>query len=200
MNVLNTQLFEHLNKNQVVGNRQPVKYGASGMSPEQLDAIETQLGFAMPSDFRLLLQSIQDSDGVFFEWTDFRLEKYRSSIERIQSGIDFDIEHNAVWLARWGKRPEKLSEAQAVAREDFQKWPKLFPVSAHRYIAAEPCTSGNPVFSIWQTDIIYYGSNLADYLLCEFAGKRSPDVESFERRVPIWSDFAEQTQGFSSLG
>ena len=80
-----------------------------------------------------------------------------------------------------------------VARSDFLTWPELLPIFGHRYLAAEPCRSGNPVFSIYQLDIIYYGANLADYLMIEFL---QDDYAEHMRgahiqRIDVWSDFAE---------
>jgi hypothetical protein len=46
--------------------------------------------------------------------------------------------------------------------------PRLVPVFSHRYLPAEPHLSGNPVLSVYQTDIIYYGSNLKRYIAHEF--------------------------------
>jgi hypothetical protein len=41
-------------------------------------------------------------------------------------------------------------------------------VIGHRYLLAEPCVPGNPVLSIWQSDIVVYGHDLRDFLLHEF--------------------------------
>ncbi len=63
------------------------------------------------------------------------------------------------------------------------------PVYAHRYLPAGRGTYGHPVLSIYQTDIIVYGTDLADYINCEF-GRRfiSPDWTP-PPMVPFWSDF-----------
>ena len=42
------------------------------------------------------------------------------------------------------------------------------PVFGHRMIPDRPHLPGNPVFSVHQTDIIYYGCDLRDYFLHEF--------------------------------
>ncbi|MGD0734569.1 MAG: hypothetical protein ABR976_05450 [Terracidiphilus sp.] len=46
--------------------------------------------------------------------------------------------------------------------------PMLIPILGHRYMPALPTECGNPVFSVHQTDIIYYGFDLEDYLRHEF--------------------------------
>ncbi len=195
---LDDELFAYLNANQRVGNRTAPKYGAKGISSSELASIEDQLGFALPSDFKFLFENVNDPDSVLFPWSNFSTEDYRKSIHRVWSGIAFDIEHNTVWLKRWGNKPTVLEEAQEVAKRDFQNWPKLLPIYGHRFLPAEPVLPNNPVFSIVQTDIIYCGMNLADCLVQEFCPQRPQSEWIMARRIPIWSDFAEATEGFDT--
>jgi len=132
---------------------------------------------------------------VFFPWTRFSKSDYDESIERLWEGIRFDIDNNNLWLHRWHEKPKARHEAHKIARSDFVTWPKLLPVSGHRYLAAEPCLPGNPVFSIMQTDIIYYGAHLADYLLHEFV-RDAYQVHSDVRHIDIWSDFVANRDAF----
>jgi hypothetical protein len=57
---------------------------------------------------------------------------------------------------------------------------KLIPIYGHRMMPDEPHLPGNPVFSVYQTDIIYYGYDLADYLRHEF---HLPGREPWPERV-----------------
>jgi len=190
--MLGPELFEHLNARQRVGNQRPVIYGAKGLSAHDFGKIEDQLGFLLPADFIFLFANLQDPGGVLFPWANFKMENYRQSIRSIWEGIAFDIEHN-VWLDRWGVRPSNLSAALEVARADFLTWPKLLPICGHRYLAAEPHRSGNPVFSIKQLDIICYGADLARYLMIEFLGAdwKTHAFDPLVRRADVWSDIAE---------
>ena len=82
-------------------------------------------------------------------------------------------------------------------REDFKSWPRLVPVFGHRYLVVDPCEPGNPVFSIMQTDIIYYGTNLGEYLTYEFLTPNTDKVYTTpEKHIPIWHDFAVRREGF----
>jgi len=82
-------------------------------------------------------------------------------------------------------------------REDFKSWPRLVPVLGHRYLTVYPCSSNNPVFSIWQTDIIYYGTNLGAYLTNEFLNRDwISERWTSDKIIPIWHDFAVRTEGF----
>lgn len=185
---LGPDLFDALNAGQRVGNRPPVIYGVPGLSPREFNAVEEQLGFRLPEDFRFLFGNLQDPGRVFFPWSNFKKDDYDGLIDWVWRGIAFDIEHG-LWLDRWGKRPAGLIDAQEVAKTDFDTWPRLLPIFGHRFLAAEPCRDGNPIFSIKQTDIIYYGSDLAHYLGNEFLA--NPRSNGPVQQIEVWSDFAE---------
>jgi hypothetical protein len=184
------ELFELLNAKQRV--EKPVRYGVAGLAPTEIASIEAQLGFRLPADFAYLFQHLQDPERVLFPWSNFKKEEYDEMIRWVLHGIEFDIEHNKFWLERWGTRPAALSVAVEIARKDFESWPKLLPIFGHRFLAAQPCRSGNPVFSIMQTDIIYYGADLAHYLVNEFID-HDYALHTHEQKIqtiPIWSDLA----------
>lgn len=137
-------------------------------------------------------ETFRTQTAVLFPWGEFEKREYDEAIDWVWRGIDFDIRHNVVWLARWGAKPDALAEALDIAKKDFLTWPKLLPIYAHRFLAAEPCLSGNPVLSIKQTDIVYYGHDLPRYLLNEFVGRDyAPQRHGGVRRIEVWSDFAE---------
>jgi hypothetical protein len=191
---LGSELFARLNADQWVGNRTPVIYGAPGLSSREFAAIEEQLGFRLPEDFVDLFANLQDPGGVLFPWYRFSKAEYDACIEEIWRGIEFDIRHNA-WIDRWGERPHDVTDAIAVVKADFVTWPKLLPIYGHRFLAAEPCCAGNPVFSIKQMDIVYYGVDLAQYLMQEFVrtghGAYDQTYLPYIQRIDVWSDFAE---------
>jgi hypothetical protein len=172
----------------------PVIYGRGGMPDVQIDDIERALGFRLPSDFRYLLANMQDKGGVFFPWAQFDIRKYRERLDEILQGIEWSLERDFGWLDRWGEKPRIFSDALDFLREDFKSWPKLLPLHSHRFLVAEPCEPGNPVLSIKGTDIIYYGTDLAHYLLNEFVDHSYEDHVSSQtvRHIPIWSDYVER--------
>jgi hypothetical protein len=192
---LGPELFDRLNAKQHVGDQQPVRYGAPGLSSAQFAAIEDQLGLRLPEDFVYLFGNLQDPGRVLFPWANFEKSEYDDLIEWVWQGIVFDIKHN-VWLERWGARPQAQAEAIEIAKADFATWPKLLPIYGHRFLAAEPNRAGNPVFSIKQMDIVYYGLDLPRYLAHEFMpieGSGAYDRSFYKdvQRIDVWSDFAE---------
>jgi hypothetical protein len=108
---------------------------------------------------------------------------------RVLEGIEFDVQCNHFWLDRWGEKPAVLADALDVVRADYKTWPKLLPIFGHRFLAAEPCLAGNPVFSIMQTDIVYYGADLGHYLLQEFVDPNYIEHTYAQpiRTIEIWS-------------
>jgi hypothetical protein len=70
--------------------------------------------------------------------------------------------------------------------------PRLIPLFGHRFLPEEPLASGNPVFSISQSDIIHYGSDLADYLEREFGPAQPHPAMGEVRRIRFWSDAVER--------
>jgi hypothetical protein len=68
---------------------------------------------------------------------------------------------------------------------------------AHRYIPEEPHERGNPVLSVYQSDIIYYGADLDDYFRRELDFALDPQGArplTPKRRIRFWSDLIEFTE------
>lgn len=107
----------------------------------------------------------------------------------------FDIEHNTFWLKEWGAKPASLDAAFEIARHAVARAPLLIPICGHRYIPANPPEAGNPVFSVYQTDIIYYGAELIDYLQNEYGfhfGRPHHLITKSPRFIEFWTRVAEE--------
>lgn len=60
--------------------------------------------------------------------------------------------------------PIKSKEKRKIIIEKIRSASKLIPIYSHRYLASIEVNQ-NPVFSIFGTDVIYYGENLLSYFL-----------------------------------
>lgn len=171
----------------------------SGLTAPELSQINTLFGITFPPDLQLLLQTALPVSDSFVNWrqglhhqeeTDKILARLAWPLE----GILFDIRSNDLWLNSWGVKPDHDKDQASVVKEHYDTYPRLIPVYSHRYIPASPHQHGNPVFSVYQTDIIYYGYDLANYLANEF---RFQLPEGFEKlaaprvKIGFWSDFAD---------
>jgi hypothetical protein len=159
---------------------------ADGLTDSEIALAEENYGFRFPPDLREFLQTALP---IGFPFPDWRLEddvKIRELLHLPLDGVLFDVEKNDFWLPEWGPRPTQMEEAKAVAMEHLDEAPRLVPVYGHRMIPDRPHQAGNPVLSVHQTDIIYYGYDLDDYFRHEFSlpGRKPWPLEV--REVPFW--------------
>lgn len=166
----------------------------SGLSHAEVQELQGRYGFAFPPDLREFLMFALPISRGFLNWREASEEEIVSRLNWPYEGMCFDIEQNSFWLEEWGRQPRSLDESFAIAREAVKQAPGLIPINGHRYIPDRPNEEGNPIFSVYQTDIIYYGGDLADYLENEFSyyfGQREHRLKSEIKYIEFWSQFAE---------
>jgi hypothetical protein len=165
---------------------------STGLKEEEIIEIEKLYNIQFPPDLKEFLMFALPITNGFVNWKDKSKENIASIIDRINwplEGIIFEIEHNVFWLKAWGEKPTSFKGAVDVATIHYNKAPKLIPICSHRYISSTPLEKGNPIMSVHQTDIIYYGENLYSYLLVEFGFKKYNDINFKKiKSIPFWSD------------
>ena len=159
-----------------------------GLSDAEVARVEQTFGFRFPPDYRRLLALALPLGDRWPNWRDGDPDQLRSSLASPVEGILFDVEQNGFWHPDWPSRPDAAADALTVAREALADVPPLVPVYGHRYLPTVPSAPGNPVLSVVQTDIIYYGNDLLDWFDYEF---QRQSVAAEPRRVPFWSWFVE---------
>ncbi len=172
---------------------------ADGLTDQEVNGLERSLDIVFPEDLRWFLSKVMPLDlksrvPRFPDWRGDQ-QTLREQLDWPIRSICFDIEHRTFWYHGWGERPEGLPDQIERARIAMEAAPSLIPVYGHRYISEEPRTEGNPVWSMYQTDIVLYGADLRDYFGREFriaALKREPQEP---RWVPFWTDLIEYTWG-----
>jgi hypothetical protein len=188
-----------------------------GLSEQEIATIEQQYHLRFPPDYRLFLQVLHSVDRPlvgaryaddktmipitapsFYNWqTD--TETIQRAYEWLVEGLFFDVQQNDLWPQSWGARPTTPEAQEARVRELVNAAPKLIPVFIHRYLLAEPCEAGNPVLSIYQSDMIIYGDDLHSYFLAEFgdlagvgrfgSSQRMPGRWETYQAIPFWGEF-----------
>ncbi len=176
----------------------------AGLTDLEIEQNETEFGFKFPPDLRAFLQTALPIR-IESKWGADSFSNWRSGdrtaiLDRLKWPFDsmaFDIENNVFWADDWGPKPVSLTDALGIARQAVDAAPNLIPICSHRYLPAEPLLAGNPVFSVHQTDIIYYGCDLWDYFVNEFGpkeerGKRYKGMSRSEytelhRPIRFWS-------------
>jgi hypothetical protein len=172
-----------------------------GLTDTEIARIERTCQFEFADDHRAFLaaglplnnppEQGQTWSAPWPDWRDGDPGDLREQLGWPIEGALFDVGNNGLWLPAWGQRPASTSEALDTARHHLAQTPKMIPVYAHRYLPAGRGTHGHPVLSIWQTDIIVYGTDLANYIDNEVGGSErfiSPDWAP-PPMVSFWSEF-----------
>jgi len=151
-----------------------------GLTDDEIVRAESKYDFHFPDDLRQFLQTaLPRGYPIFPDWRSGDEEWIRSMLRWPLEGVLFDVEHD-FWLPEWGVRPARTEAAKLVAESYVNRAPRLIPIHKHRMMPDRPQQEGNPVLSVWQTDIIYYGFDLDDYLRHEF---RLPDRKPWPAKV-----------------
>ncbi|MGL4612216.1 MAG: SMI1/KNR4 family protein [Trueperaceae bacterium] len=127
----------------------------TGLSSAEIKRVEEAFHFIFPTDLKEFLQTLLPKGDKFPDWRDLESKELKSMLEWPSESICLDVEQNNFWLDAWGKKPENLADALEVARTAISNAPKLIPIYGHRYLPSPPTDAGNPVLSVYQTDIIY---------------------------------------------
>jgi hypothetical protein len=161
-----------------------------GYTSDELEFAQERFGIRFPADLiaQLLIARIPGG----YDWCGDEgtiLDALAWPFE----GLLFDVEKNDLWWPEWGGRPSEAAERAEILRRVVDSAPRLIPLYSHRYIPESPGKAGNPVFSVYQSDVIYYGRDLAEYLRNEFGRPHEVTKESKPiRYIPFWSDLVER--------
>ena len=161
-----------------------------GLTEIQINDAQDFYGIKFPPDLKALLMY---SCPAFCNWNDYsktNTQHFKDALSWPIEGILFDVENNGFWMERWGIKPNNMKAALDVAQKRLAAVSPLIPICGHRYIPSNPCEAGNPVYSVYQTDIIYYGKDIWDYFEIEFCGKSQQAIEfgEIKKDIPFWGE------------
>lgn len=174
----------------------------SGLTEAEFARIEDRYGFEFADDHRAFLAaglpvSQPREEGQTWDdpWPDWRSGDPAELRRHLQWPVDClleDVEHGH-WHPAWGERPDGGEEAVHQARLHLAEVPVMVPVYAHRFLPAGRGTYGHPVLSMRGDDIIYYGTDLPDYIDQEFTEPRPERHEGWrpQATVPFWRDYLQ---------
>ncbi|MEV0131092.1 hypothetical protein AB0H83_21835 [Dactylosporangium sp. NPDC050688] len=171
------------------------RHVAPGLTGAEFDRVEERYGITFADDHRAFLGAgLPLGNDRWPDWRDGDPSDLRAKLAWPVEGVLFDVE-KWYWHRDWGERPARTAAAVELAREHLTKVPQLIPVYSHRYLPPGRGTSGHPVLSVYQTDIICYGTDLLDYVYQEFGA--GPGIDRTDpawqptATVPFWRDFLQ---------
>ena len=88
---------------------------APGLSDSEVSHIEMQFGFQFPPDLKEFLQWVLPTSKGWVDWRNDAASEIQVRLDWPMDGMIFDIVHNTFWLDAWGKKPDVLAEAIAIA-------------------------------------------------------------------------------------
>lgn len=166
----------------------------NGMSQEDIYKIQEIYGIILPKSLiDFYSQGIPFSDdehNSFPNWTDFSQGNILKIKERIEAPINWlslDVQ-NGFWLPRWRSPDNKSEHFRKIAANA----PKLIPIYSHRYIPMIADSDDPPVISAVGSDIIYYGTDLHEYLNNEFLNDGSLTLSGKKTYIPFWSEIIDK--------
>ncbi|HEX5228254.1 MAG TPA: hypothetical protein VFW44_11115 [Bryobacteraceae bacterium] len=163
----------------------------TGYTQTELEDVQAKWGFRFPPD---LLERLREERTIIpgddFDWITTPDEKIKDVLGWPLEGFLFDVQHG-LWWPDWGDRPVDEASVEGRFREIFSAAPKLLPVYGHRYIPEEPHEGGNPIFSVWQMDVIYYGADLSDYVDREMRATEFDAGWPRLKQIRFWSRAVE---------
>ena len=163
-----------------------------GMNENEINIAQDFYGIVFPPDLKEMLMTFTPIWKSFYNWNDYSPENVKKINDMLIwpiKGCLFDVEHNDFWLKTWGKKPDDLNIKLKIAEEHMEKVPKLIPICSHRYISSIPNEASNPVYSVHQMDIIFYGRDIWDYFEVEYRKKKHQEIEFDKiKPIPFWHD------------
>ena len=163
-----------------------------GLSSGEFIAAEAHYGFEFPPDLRNFLAFAMPTGDKFPDWRNPSSQSLAEAFSWPLEGLWFDVKQNSLWLPEWGPKPADDASAYERLSKLVQAAPRLIPIQGHRYLPARPFESGNPVLSVYQSDIICYGLNLEDYFHNEYSfhfGRSGYQLSEEPKSVDFWSSF-----------
>lgn len=164
-----------------------------GYTKAELDLVQEKWNLVFPPD---LLEFYLDrrpvgNDPSILDWIDSSSEKIKTRLEWPFEGLWFDVQNDALWLPEWGEKPEALPDQKNILQGLVDDAPRLIPLYSHRYLPETPNETGNPVFSVYQSDIIFYGADLADYWEREHSSWDAKPWPNTLKKIEFWTFFTE---------
>jgi len=166
-----------------------------GLSEHELIRIESIISCRIPPDLRDLLGAGLPTSEGFPNWRDLSETAVLEEVNWPLEGLLFEVQHGSLWLSEWGERPEDAGRAIDMVKPILRSAPRLIRVYLHRYLPCEPCAHGNPVISVYGSDIVYYGVDIVDYFNIEFGDENYRHSVDAPRRIRFWSRFIWEQQG-----
>lgn len=166
----------------------------AGLSEAEITAIEQTFNFRFPLDCKAFLHNALPATEGFIHWrqTLHSGKMEREVKQRLKiplDGILYDVMKNNFLLDIWGEKLLNLDSRKDHFDKISNQCPVLIPLYKHRYMSTSSYTGGNPVYSIYNSDIICAGNDLSSWIKTEFNLSLPENYQTDKKPVQFWDDF-----------
>lgn len=189
-----------------------------GCTEQEISLIEKEWGFVFSAEYHAFLSILNAPNRHMTKYAWLNKEPYTlqrvsdvpsffnwqadyAHIKRAMSwpleGIVFDVE-NHLWLQSWGTRAKEREARKQRVATLISEAPRLTPLFGHRYLLDHLVEGQRPILSVYQSDIIVYGTDLQSYLISEFEDcferpyprKKQPSKVTMNNleQIPFWGE------------
>lgn len=140
------------------------KVARNVLSQKDIDDAEKRFEITFHPDMREFLSHPLSTLDLFYDYGADEGEEYdklQEKIREFKESIEFDIEHNNLWLKQWGPKPKELNDQLYIFRK-VSEGHNLVPIYSHRAMVSG--TECKYVLSAYRSDIIVYSNSLREYL------------------------------------
>jgi len=138
------------------------------LSDKEILNIEKKYNINFPIEYKHLLIDFLPLWWSFIDWRNWDEKKIKSILKWPLEWIIFDVKNNNFWYKWWWNKSNNIDKNIKIITDYVHRFPILIPIYWHRYIPWLNNIKWLPVFSVRQTDIIYYWYNLENYFEVEF--------------------------------
>ena len=140
-----------------------------GLSENEINSYESDLGVRFPIDFKLMLHFMNGTDLPTVNVYGLCGEPYRYSVGVYAYPRDLSIvQNNIQWVVN---NRDEIVESLQEQGFSLKSTDQFIPIYGHRYILCGANIHQSTILSIMDTDAIVYGDSLKTYLIKEFLSK-----------------------------
>jgi hypothetical protein len=157
---------------------QPGTHWRPGLSDDEIDGFERDIGFCFPEIYRMFLSCMNGTNQPTVNLFGDSGQSYVNGPGYYSYPQDIDAMRD---LIRWIHESFKLTPALVETRQI----PHIVPLVNHRFLIMDRCQT-NPVLSMYGSDVIIYASSLPSFLVNDIFDQHAFETVQQDPIVPYW--------------
>lgn len=150
-----------------------------GLSEEEIQDYESEIGFAFPEIYKTYLRNMNGTDKPAINiYGNSKTVAYASEYYSFPRDLEI-VKDNIKWIY------EEFAVGEETVRRD--KISHIIPIVGHRFLISDNCAE-NPVLSIYGRDSIIYAPNLQSFLVADIFHNHTNVPFELNYEIKFWLD------------